>query len=102
MERVGENMRKVLLCLVICLLCVACVPQDMHIKSLIDKQGTTLQTRILTPDGYQRKEVEKDSLTAFLRNYDLKKMVVLFIYIMVKKRKIKMLMLRCFNCQLKM
>lgn len=71
MERVGENMRKVLLCLVICLLCVACVPQDMHIKSLIDKQGTTLQTRILTPGGYQRKEVEKDSLAAFLRNYDL-------------------------------
>jgi len=39
---------------------------------LIDSEGMTLQTRILTPEGYSRVSAEAGSLTEFLREYPLK------------------------------
>lgn len=39
---------------------------------LIDSEGMTLQTRILTPEGYSRVPAEAGSLTQFLREYPLK------------------------------
>lgn len=39
---------------------------------LIDPEGMTLQTRILTPQGYSRVPAEEGSLTEFLREYALK------------------------------
>jgi len=39
---------------------------------LIDPEGMTLQTRILTPEGYSRAPAETGSLTEFLREYPLK------------------------------
>ena len=39
---------------------------------LIDSEGMTLQTRILTPEGYSRVSAEVGSLTEFLREYPLK------------------------------
>lgn len=39
---------------------------------LIDPEGMTLQTRILTPEGYSRDSAEAGSLTEFLREYPLK------------------------------
>ncbi len=41
-------------------------------KNLINPSGTTLQERILTPEGYERTNVSDESLTAFLRNYEMK------------------------------
>ena len=41
--------------------------------SLICEQGETLEERFLVPDGYGRKKREQDTLTAFLREYPLKK-----------------------------
>ncbi len=40
--------------------------------SLIDPEGMTLQTRILTPESYHRTEAHEESLTEFLRTYPLK------------------------------
>ena len=40
--------------------------------SYINKKGTTLKTRIRTPEGYSRTKVEKNSLGAFLRGYEMK------------------------------
>lgn len=64
------------------LCCVGCQKQDnnkqsqqkeivQEEKSIIDSKGTTLKTRILTPEGYSRNE--KQGLTQFLRDYPLKK-----------------------------
>lgn len=39
----------------------------------IDSRGTTLETRIQVPNGYERKSAEKNSLTTFLRTYELRK-----------------------------
>lgn len=41
-------------------------------QGLIDPVGTTLETRIRTPDGYVRTEAEEDSLAEYLRTYGLK------------------------------
>ena len=41
-------------------------------KSLIDPAGMTLESRILTPDGYTRTAEDAESLAAFLRGYSLK------------------------------
>lgn len=41
-------------------------------KSLIDPKGKTLETRILTPEGYTRTTEATDSLGVFLRTYELK------------------------------
>lgn len=41
-------------------------------KSIINPSGTTLDTRIATPDGYERMGAEEESLTYFLRNYEMK------------------------------
>lgn len=41
--------------------------------SLICEQGETLGERFLVPDGYGRKKREQGTLTAFLREYPLKK-----------------------------
>lgn len=40
--------------------------------SLINPEGSTLYTRISTPDGYKRVEASKDSLLYFMRNQELK------------------------------
>lgn len=40
--------------------------------SRIHSSGTTLETRVLVPDGYFRDPADADSLTAFLRNYPMK------------------------------
>lgn len=40
---------------------------------LINADGKTLEKRIHTPSGYERKKAEADSLTTFLREYALKK-----------------------------
>ena len=37
----------------------------------IDPEGTTLQTRILPPEGYNRVDVEEGSFAAYLRDYPL-------------------------------
>ena len=39
---------------------------------LINEDGMTLESRILTPSGYQRTEVEEDSLGDFLHKYPMK------------------------------
>jgi len=39
---------------------------------IINPQGETLETRIKPPKGYQRTKVQSDSLTYFLRSYELK------------------------------
>lgn len=39
----------------------------------IDPEGNTLETRVLVPEGYERTKAKKDSLTSFLRGYQLKK-----------------------------
>lgn len=47
--------------------------EDMAEKvSLIVPDGMTLETRILTPEGYFRTEAPEDSLIEFLRTYPLK------------------------------
>lgn len=38
----------------------------------IDTQGTTLESRIHVPEGYERTSTEAGNLTEFLRNYSLK------------------------------
>ncbi len=40
--------------------------------SLIEPQGNTLETRILVPEGYTRVSADADSLTSFLRSYEMK------------------------------
>lgn len=40
---------------------------------VIRPEGTTLKSRIQTPEGYVRKGAEKDDLQSFLRNYPLRK-----------------------------
>ncbi|HCT91413.1 MAG TPA: hypothetical protein DF613_08565 [Lachnospiraceae bacterium] len=39
---------------------------------LIDPDGTTLESRIRTPEGYMRTEAEEGSLAEYLRTYELK------------------------------
>lgn len=45
---------------------------DQQEKSLIDAEGTTLATRILSPEGYARTDAVEGSFTEFLREYPLK------------------------------
>ncbi|MGN0411171.1 MAG: DUF4846 domain-containing protein [Candidatus Fimousia sp.] len=67
------------LCIVVCCGCDSEKPSDSTAeekevsKSLLHPAGTTLKTRIQTPDGYTRTKIGKNTLTAFLRNYSLKK-----------------------------
>lgn len=67
------------LCIVVCCGCDSEKPSDSTAeekevsKSLLHPAGTTLKTRIQTPDGYTRTKVRKNTLTAFLRNDSLKK-----------------------------
>lgn len=42
-------------------------------KSIIEESGNTLKKRFRVPEGYQRIAVKKDSFSAFIRNYKLKK-----------------------------
>ena len=42
------------------------------VERLINEEGMTLESRILTPSGYQRTEVEEDSLGDFLHQYPMK------------------------------
>lgn len=62
-------------------------------KKYINSEGTTLETRILVPKGYQR---EQSDFAHFLQTYPLKEngspvhlYVVLFIYIMERRNLIK-------------
>lgn len=48
------------------------VSEEPAVKSLINADGMTLESRILTPEGYTRTAAEEGSLTAFLRGYALK------------------------------
>ncbi len=41
-------------------------------ESLINPEGTTLESRIHTPSGFKRVKAEEDSLVAFLRGYAMK------------------------------
>lgn len=47
-------------------------PTDDIVQGIVDKTGTTLSSRILTPAGYTRTEQAADSLGTFIRNYGLK------------------------------
>lgn len=48
-------------------------PKSVEEKSdIIIPSGTTLETRISVPDGYRRTEADAESLTYFLRNYEMK------------------------------
>ncbi len=42
------------------------------VRKLLNPEGKTLETRILTPDGYTRVQSDAGSLLAFLRDYPLK------------------------------
>ena len=42
------------------------------VERLINEEGMTLESRILTPSGYQRTEVEEGSLGDFLHQYPMK------------------------------
>ncbi len=42
-------------------------------RSILDPEGKTLEQRINPPEGYERREEDLESLTAFLRTYPLKK-----------------------------
>ncbi len=46
--------------------------EDPQGAGLIVSDGMTLESRVKTPEGYARKEADKDSLCAFLREYPLK------------------------------
>lgn len=41
-------------------------------KSIIDKEGTTVQTRFNPPEGFQRKPIDENSFAHYLRNLPLK------------------------------
>ncbi len=41
-------------------------------SALINPDGTTVETRFLVPDGYERKKAEDGHFVSFLRNYELK------------------------------
>lgn len=45
---------------------------DVEESTIINPEGSTLETRFSTPEGYTRVSAEAGSLTAFLRNYELK------------------------------
>ena len=64
---------------IICLIsCTSCQTKDKNVvqedekKMIVEKNGKTLQTRILVPQGYTRTKVKKKSLGTFLRQYSLK------------------------------
>lgn len=46
--------------------------EELEEVSFINLEGTTMATRIHTPEGYERMEVSKDSLLYFMRNLKLK------------------------------
>lgn len=46
--------------------------QTPEVEKIINEDGMTLESRILTPSGYQRTEVEEDSLGDFLHQYPMK------------------------------
>lgn len=58
-------MKKIVICIVLCLF-------GCHLKdsSFLNKEGMTIETRIITPMGYERKE--KEGFASYLRNYKLK------------------------------
>lgn len=41
-------------------------------RNILNKEGMTLQTRFLVPEGYERETVQEGSFSQFLRNYELK------------------------------
>lgn len=64
---------------IICLMsCTSCQTKDKNVVQedeklmIVEKNGKTLQTRILVPQGYTRTKVKKKSLGTFLRQYSLK------------------------------
>lgn len=48
------------------------IPQISETVSLINKNGMILESRILTPPGYERTEADDGSFTQFLRKYPMK------------------------------
>lgn len=58
-------MKKIVICIVLCLF--GCSLKD---SSFLNKEGMTVETRIMTPMGYERKE--KEGFASYLRNYKLK------------------------------
>ena len=46
--------------------------EETKAPMLKDAKGMTLETRILTPDGYERTEASEGSLLSFMRNMELK------------------------------
>lgn len=66
---------KVLLCFIMLLSLCSCriepISEELPwVESLIESSGNTLETRIKTPESYQR--IESDDFGKFLRNYELK------------------------------
>ena len=49
------------------------IKPDKSIKGLINKNGTTVKTRINTPDNFERIEIINNSFADYLRNLPLKK-----------------------------
>lgn len=64
--------RLIFLIFTIITLCSCKVEQIKNEKSIIIPTGTTMETRISAPCGYEREKAEDKSLLSFLRNYDLK------------------------------
>ena len=46
--------------------------QESKKHTIICSDGQTLETRIKTPNGYEREESQDGTLTSFLRNYEMK------------------------------
>lgn len=46
--------------------------QEIEYYEYFDSMGVTLESRILVPEGYERKPADEGSLTEFLRTYSLK------------------------------
>lgn len=69
-------MKKIFLLFIILLLLCGCSGGEPETKmvenSIIVAEGATLETRFSEPKGYKRVSAETDSLTAFLRRYQLK------------------------------
>jgi hypothetical protein len=71
----GETMKKLVCILMILVLCGCSISQKINNEeqsNIINKEGTTILTRINTPNDYTRVEIEKNSFGYFVRNYSLK------------------------------
>lgn len=68
------SLKWVYCCLVyLCILCSnTIILAQSSYASLINKNGTTVQTRILTPEGFKRTNVATNSFADYLRNLPLK------------------------------